>query len=85
MSEYTLEMWLIVYAAAFCDTLSMLSVTIAYQNDRAGFTGLVSYVIIVYSYACDQVIFQEKLNMIELVAAIVILFTALGVAFYKLL
>ena len=85
MREYTLEMWLIVYGGAFFDCGSMLGATIAYQYDRAGFAGLISYVIIVYSFMCDLIVFQEKLSWIEFVAAIVILFTAFGVAFYKLM
>ena len=62
----------------------MLATTLAFQNDRAGFTGLLSYIVIVYSYLCDLLIFKEKINAIEFIATIVILFVALGVAFYKL-
>ena len=75
---------MIVYVAAFVDSFSMLSNVLAYQMDRAGFTGLIGYVVIVYSYFADLLIFQEKINAIELLATIVILITALGVAFYKL-
>ena len=57
MTEYTLEMWLIVYGAAFLDSGSMLGSTVAYQYDRAGFAGLISYVIIVYSFMCDLIVF----------------------------
>ena len=85
MSEYTFEMWLIVYAAAFLDSFSMLSTTVAYQNDSAGFTALITYVIIFYSFMCDLIFFQEQLTLIEFVAAMVILFTAFGVTFYKLM
>ena len=77
-------MWLIVYGAAFVDSFCMLSGVVAFQYDRAGFAGLISYVIIVYSYLCDVTVFQEKLSWIEIVAAIVILFTAFGITFYKL-
>ena len=40
--------------------------------------------VIVYSYIADLVIFREEFKEIEFVATVVILFTALGVAFYKL-
>ena len=63
----------------------MLATTLAFQKDRAGFTGLLSYIIIVYSYIADLLIFNENINAIELIATIVILFTAMGVAFYKLI
>ena len=39
---------------------------------------------IVYAYCCDQLIFNEHLNVIELLAALTIVVVALGVAIYKL-
>ena len=39
---------------------------------------------IVYAYICDQLLFHEQINAIELVAALVILIVAIGVAVYKL-
>ena len=39
---------------------------------------------IVYAYCCDQLIFKEHLNVIELLSALTIVFVALGVAIYKL-
>ena len=62
MREYTLKMWLIVFGGAFCDSSAVLGTSIAYRYDRAGFTGLISYVIIVYSFMCDLIVFQEKLS-----------------------
>ena len=40
---------------------------------------------IVYAYICDQIFFAENLNTVELLAALCILFVALGVAVYKLI
>ena len=57
MSEYTLEMWLIVYGVAFIDSFALLASLVAFQYDSAGFAGLVSYVIIVYSFMCDLIVF----------------------------
>ena len=85
MSEYTLEMWLIVYGAALFDSFCMLSGVVAFQYDRAGFAGLISYVIIVYSFMCDIIVFQETLSWLEIVSAIVILLTAFGITFYKMM
>ena len=39
---------------------------------------------IVYAYICDQLLFHEKINAIELVSALVIFAVAIGVATYKL-
>ena len=57
MSEYTLEMWLIVYGASYVDCCAMLSNLIAFQNDSAGLAGLLSNIIIVYSFLGDIIIF----------------------------
>ena len=57
MSEYTLDMWLIVYGAAYFDCCAMLSNVIAFQNDSAGLAGLLSNIIIVYSFLGDIIIF----------------------------
>ena len=84
MSTYTARMWGMAYGSALPDSVGLLLMTLAYQKDRSGFTALISYMAIVYSYIADQVIFSEHFKAIELIAAIVILFTALGVAFYKL-
>ena len=43
-----------------------------------------SYMVIVYSYIADLLVFREKFKEIEFVATVVILFTAFGVAVYKL-
>ena len=52
--------------------------------DSSGFVALISYMTIVYAFLCDQFIFHESLNAIELVAALVILGVALFIAIYKL-
>ena len=57
MSEYTLEMWLIVYGSAFIDSFCILASLVAFSYDSAGFAALISYVIIVYSFMCDLIVF----------------------------
>ena len=84
MSEYSARLWAMAYGAALPDAVAVHLTIISYQRDRSGFIALVGYMSIVYSYIADLVIFQESLNAIELIAVIVILVTALGVAFYKL-
>ena len=84
LTQYSSMMWLQAYGAAFFDTGSMITTIVAFQRDRASFSSLLSYMNIVYSYICDVVIFDENLHTLELIAAFVIMITALGVAFYKL-
>ena len=45
---------------------------------------MIGFMNIVYAYICDQLLFHEQINAIELVAALVILIVAIGVAAYKL-
>lgn len=56
----------------------------AYQSDASGFVSLLSYLNIVYAYVCDTLFFETKLNLLEILAAVVILVVALSVAFYKI-
>ena len=84
LTEYTARQYGIAVAASLCETLALCTVTMAYQKDSSGFVALISYMNIVYAYICDQIFFNEKLNSIELVGALVILIVALGVGFYKL-
>ena len=83
-TSYTSSQWLICLAASACDAGALFGVTLAYQKDSSGFVALISYMNIVYAYFCDQVFFDEKLNGVELTAALIILFVALGVGIYKL-
>ena len=39
---------------------------------------------IVYSFISDQVLFHTKVTVLEIFGALVIIFVALGVAFYKI-
>ena len=56
----------------------------AYQSTTSGFVSLLSYLNIVYAYLCDLLILDLTLNLVEMLAALVILITAISVAGYKL-
>ena len=56
----------------------------AYQSTTSGFVSLLSYLNIVYAYLCDLLILDLTLNLVEMLAASVILLTAISVAAYKL-
>ena len=84
LTQYSAKLWAMAYGAALPDGATVLLTILAYQKDKSGFVALISYMVIVYSYIADLVIFREEFKEIELIATIVILFTALGVAFYKL-
>ena len=82
-SEYTARQLGIAVGASAFDTGALLSVTAGYQCDSSGFVSMLSYLNIVYAFICDQVVWKEKFNAIELLCTLVILVTALGVAIYK--
>ena len=54
--------------------------TLAFQNDSGGFVSLLSYMSIVYAYFYDQFLFDEALNGISLIAALVIFILTFAVA-----
>ena len=84
LANYTLRMYLIAAVGSVFDSGAMLCSTLAYQSDSSGFVALISYMNIVYSFICDQVLFHTKVTALEIVGALVIMFVALGVAFYKI-
>ena len=53
LSTYTARMWGMAYGSALPDSVGLLLMTLAYQKDRSGFTALISYMAIVYSYIAD--------------------------------
>ena len=84
MREYTSRHYMIALAAGFLDFNMAGFLTLAYQSTSSGFVSLLSYMNIVYAYLCDLLILNLTLNLVEMVAALVILITAISVAFYKL-
>lgn len=81
--DYTGRQMGIAMGASAFDTGALLSVTTGYQMDSSGFVSMLSYLNIVYAFICDQIVWHQKFNAIELVCALTILVTALGVAIYK--
>lgn len=84
-ADYTGRQFGILTCCTLIDYLSLVMMTMAFQYDSSGFVGLMSYMSIVYAYFSDYFLFQQTLNGISLIAALVIMFVAIGVAFYKLM
>ena len=53
----------------------------AFASAKSSFTALLSYITIVYAYAADHVYFNEELEVEQVVATLVILFTAFIVTY----
>ena len=75
---------MLLVAATLCTCLAANFLTIAYQSGRSGFIGMLSYIVLVYSFLSDQFIFHEKLHVICLIAALVILLTNVVVTVLKM-
>jgi len=54
------------------DALSILSKTVAFQSSPSGFVSLISFVNILYALMVDTLIFEEKIDLKEVLAAGVI-------------
>ena len=82
--HYDKDVYLLMLGATLFDSLTVNSVTIAYQSDSSGFVALISYVGILYAFASDQIIFHESFTILELLAAIVILVVTVCMSVYKI-
>ena len=69
---------------ASLDTLSLFAQTVAFQNSPSGFVGLISFVNILYALMADIFIFDEEIDLKEMLAATVILLVTVCVTIYKL-
>ena len=70
--------------SCLCDLIGMYSSFVATQFGTLGFIGLISYSTIVYAFLTDIFIFKEHLDIVEILAASVILLTTIGVSIYKI-
>ena len=82
--HYDSSIYLLLLGAALFDTITVNSVTIAFQSDSSGFVSLISYISIVYAFIADMLIFNESFSTIELVAALTILTVTVATAAYKI-
>ena len=81
---YTGLQYLILISAGVMDMLATNCVTVSYQKDNSGFVSLISYGLIFYGFLSDVIIFDEKILLLELIGAVVILGSTMTVATIKL-
>lgn len=81
---YTFVQYLILIAASVMDMLTVNCMTIAFQRDSSGFVSLISYALIFYGFLSDVIIFNEKIMVLEVIGAIIILVSTMTVATIKL-
>ena len=78
------ETYGIICAAGLTDAVLINSLTIAFMNDRSGFVSLLTYMFIFYAFVADVVFFDERIIVLELTGAIIILLTTFTVSAIKL-
>ena len=66
------------------DMLCVNCMTISFQRDSSGFVSLISYMLILYGFLSDLIIFNEKIMMLEVIGAVIILTATMTVATIKL-
>ena len=71
-------------AATLVDTLTVYSMTIAFQSDSSGFVSIISYVIVIYAFLADCFVFKEQFTWVELVGAACILIVTVYTSIVKL-
>ena len=57
LTEYSAKVWAMGYGAAVPDSFYTALATLAYQKDRSGMVALMTYMMIVYSFICDYLVF----------------------------
>ena len=66
------------------DMLCVNCMTISFQRDSSGFVSLISYMLILYGFLSDVIIFNEKIMLLEVMGAFTILTVTMTVATIKL-
>ena len=76
--------YLLLTAAGVMDMLCVNCMTISFQRDSSGFVSLISYMLILYGFLADLIIFNETILLLEVIGALIILGTTMTVATIKL-
>ena len=78
-----------VYGAIFLawafDFTRWVTEMVAYQSDSSGFVALLGYIVVVYGFIADEVIFDNSISGQTLAGALTIFVVTVGVTGYKLL
>ena len=81
---YTSQQYFLLGLAVLCAVVALTANIVAFQADSSGFVALLSFVVLVWAYAADMLIFNEEFKTMDLVASAVILITTFTIAVIKL-
>ena len=82
--QYHGEVYALIVMGLLFDTLGVVSETIAFLSDSAGFVSLLSYIKLIYAFLADGLLFDEKFSCVELVAASIVLIVTVFTSIVKL-
>ena len=76
--------YFLVFIGCIQDLICVYTGLVAAQCGSQSFIGLILYASIAYAFLADLFIFDEEMNVKELLTAGVILVTTIGVSIYKI-
>ena len=82
--EYTSRQFLIAAGSALLESGYLLLGTLAFMRDSAGFCSLISFMVIVWAFMYDQLVFDQNLDGVSLLGALTIISIAVFITFYKI-
>ena len=83
--KYSLKLYVMAFLSCLMDVACISTSLIASQNGSQSFVGLNLYMMIVYGFLTDIFIFDESIQVSEILAAGAILGTTLTVSIYKIM
>ena len=82
--NYTFLQYIIVVFSCVADSVAIYCGLVAASSGTLGFIGLIGYTQIVYAFITDLCLFDESLQLFQMLAASVILFTTIIISVYKI-
>lgn len=84
LSVHTPEMYFWLVFICFVDFIGCNAVTIAFQKDQSSFVAIIGFMIVVYGYIADQLMFSVSIAGIDLMSALLIFGVTISTAIYKM-
>ena len=82
--SYSMNQWGWMVMIGTVNLIGLATITIAQQNERSGFTTLIGYVGLVYSFLGDWIIFREQLYLLQVCGIVIIVVMNVALVFNKM-
>ena len=84
LQVHTSEIYLMLVLICLIDFLGQTSMTIAMQSESSSFVAIIGFMIVVYGYVVEQLLFSEAIGGAEMLNAFFIVGVTLSTALYKI-